>query len=66
LTALKAVKTPIFNSTDGSCDNFALEVHLKVMFKPIEKSTMAAFEVTKVIVDIVYGKYVPITKVTQV
>ena len=36
------------------------------MFKPIEKSTMAAFEVTKVIVDIVYGKYVPITKVTQV
>ena len=29
---LKAITAPTFSAGDGSCDNVALEVHLKVMF----------------------------------
>ena len=50
---LKDVK-PTFSA--GSCDNFALEVHLKIQFAPIADSTTGGFEITQAVADVVYGK----------
>ena len=54
---MQAIKKPTF--TAGICDNFALEVHLKIFFKNVE-GTVAGYEVTKTVADIVYGKWTPV------
>lgn len=56
---LKAVKTPTYNAADGTCDNFALEVHLKIVFQPVAGSKETSFEITKIKADMVYGKIKP-------
>jgi hypothetical protein len=54
---LKKVAAPTF--TGKLCDNFALEVHFKVMFQPVKDSKTTSYEVTEVIADIVFGKFEP-------
>jgi hypothetical protein len=59
---------PVYNEADGSCDNFALEYHLKIKYEPIADSTTeaATFKLTAASVDVVLGKLVPATKDTKV
>jgi hypothetical protein len=66
---LNSVKSgPTFGAADGSCDNFALEYHLKIRYEPIANSPAAAgtFKITEASVDVVYGKIVPPTATTPV
>ena len=59
---------PIFKADDGSCENFALEYHIKIKYEPIADSPadVATFKLTGAYVDVVYGKIVPGTKDTPV
>ena len=39
----------------GTCDNFVLEAHYKIIFEPTAESQANAFKVKDLIVDVVYG-----------
>lgn len=53
------MKTPTFTATSG-CDNFALEMHLVIEYKP-DDSTNNGFLITKTSMNIIYGKWEPAT-----
>ena len=59
LTALQAVEKPTFTAADGTCDNFALEYHLKVKFEYKETDNVPSYVISKVVIDIVYGTLTP-------
>ena len=40
---MKDIQSPSFNQGDGSCDNFALEIHLQIHYEPIPDATIASF-----------------------
>ena len=44
---------------DGACDNFALEYHIKIKFGDTSAGGVAAYEITEVSLDVVYGKITP-------
>lgn len=52
--------------TAGTCDNFPLEVHLKIGFKAL--TTTVGNEITSATLDIIYGKIVaaPLTAITSI
>jgi hypothetical protein len=52
---------PIFSA--GSCDNFALEYHLKIQYEPVPSASgdAATFKVTNAFLDVVLGKFTPET-----
>jgi hypothetical protein len=61
---------PVFSDTgDMSCDNFALEYHLRIGFEPISSEgdvVAGSFKIKEAFIDIVYGKYTPETATTGV
>ena len=66
---MKALTIPVFTSSTGACDNFALEVHLKFIYSQIESTDASApigFKITKIVADIVYGKFTPAATDTPV
>jgi len=48
-----------YDDSDGACDNFALEYHIKIQFQDASTSSIAAYQISKVDVDVVYGKITP-------
>ena len=60
---------PTFDAATGTCDNFALEYHLRIGFEPIaseEDVEAGQFKIKEAFIDIVYGKIVPATATTPV
>ena len=58
---LSAITKPTFSG--NTCDNFALEVHLKVLYT---SNANSGFDVTRVNAVIVYGKYTGVDPVSIV
>lgn len=58
-TTLKAVTAPTFTTTSG-CEDFAIEMHVIIQYAP-DTSTNNGFNIEKVTMDVIYGKWEPAT-----
>jgi hypothetical protein len=63
---LKLIKKPTFAA--GSCDNFALDVHLNMFYEPVTDKGVATFKITKAELEVIYGSLtnVPATEKKQI
>ena len=47
--------TPTFDAGTATCDNFALEYHLRIGFGAVD----GGFKIKEAFVDVIYGKVAP-------